>query len=160
MVVSRVVLLAVAAGLSAMPASAQTRPRCLHGMGETEVQKERRLEALDAADLIIRILDRRPKDTAYPSWETLGDSPMVSSYRGMAGRRGDLARKIAWGAAEPLPGWRIHYVAAQDGYAFSLTDLRDPCAMTFASNDTGIVIEGRPADRRGQVRVIPLDSTN
>jgi len=77
----------------------------------------------------------------------------------MAGPRGDLARKIQWGAEQPLPGWQIHYVAAQDGYAFSLTDLRDPCSLTFASNDTGMLIQGRPADRSGPARVIPLDST-
>ena len=165
-VLSRAILLAAIAGLSAatagppaQPAPAQIRPRCLHGADETEMQRQRRLEALDASDLIVRILDRRPKDTAYPSWEELGDSPMVDTYRRVTGPRGDLARKIAWGADEPLPGWRIHYVAAQDAYAFSLTDLRDPCALTFASNDTGVVIAGRPADRRGQMRVIPLDST-
>ena len=76
-----------------------------------------------------------------------------------AGPRGDLARKIQWGAEQPLPGWEIHYIAAQDGYAFSLTDVRDPCSLTFASNDTGMLIQGRPADR-GPVRVIPLDSTH
>jgi hypothetical protein len=78
----------------------------------------------------------------------------------MAGTWGDLVRKIDWDTDQPLPGWRIHYVAAQDGYAFSLSDLRDPCQFTFASNDTATVIQGRLADRRGQVRVIPLDSTH
>jgi hypothetical protein len=147
--------------LSLTPAFAQTRaPRCLHGDGETEVQKQRRLEALDAADLIVRILDRRPRNSAYPEWEALGTSAMVNAYRGMAGKRGDLVRKIRWGADQPLPGWQIHYVAAQDGYAFSLTDRRDPCEFTFGSNDTGMVIEGHPADRSGQGGVIPLDSSH
>ena len=157
---SRLGLLLVLVGLSMAPAMAQTRgPRCLHGENETEVQAQRRLEALDAADLINRLIDRRPRESVYPTWEALGKSPMVASYRGIAGPRGDLVRKIEWGAEQPLPGWRIHYVAAMDGYAFSLTDLRDPCTLTFASNDTGTVIEGRPADRSGRVRVIPLDST-
>ena len=148
-------------GLSMVPALAQTRvPRCLHGENETEVQAQRRVEALDATDLINRLIDRRPRNSAYPTWEALGKSPMVNSYRGMAGKRGDLVRKIEWGADQPLPGWQIHYVAAQDGYAFSLTDLRDPCELTFASNDAGMLIQGRPADRSGQIRVIPLDSTH
>ena len=147
--------------LSLAPAVAQTRtPRCLHGMGESDIQKQRRLEALDMADLIVRILDRRPRDGAYPEWETLGKSPMVNSYRGMAGRRGDLVRKIRWGSDQPLPGWGIHYVAEQDGYAFSLTDLRDPCELTFAADDSGMLIEGTPADRSGQGGVIPLDSSH
>jgi hypothetical protein len=143
------------------PALAQgIQPRCLHGGRETEVQAERRVEALDASDLVIRVLDRNPRGTAYPSWEALAKSPRIASLRGMAGRPGDLARKMQWGGDQPLPGWRIHYVAAQDGYAFSLTDIRDPCQFTLASNDTGMVIEGTPADRRGQVRTIPLDSTH
>lgn len=161
MVVSRPGLLLALMCLSLVPGLAQTRgPRCLHGVGESDVQKQRRLEALDAADLVARILDRRPRDSAYPAWEALGKSPMVNAYRGMAGKRGDLVRKIRWGADQPLPGWQIHYVAAQDGYAFSLTDLRDPCELTFAVNDTGMLIEGNPADRNGQGGVIPLDSTH
>lgn len=154
------VLLALV-GLSMAAAMAQTRPaRCLHGENEIDAQGRRRLEALDAADLINRVLERRPRNSEYPTWEELGNSPMVASYRGIAGERGDLARKIQWGADQPLPGWRIHYVAAQDGYAFSLTDLRDPRGLTFASNDSGMLIEGRPADRSGRPRVIPLDSTH
>jgi len=133
--------------------------RCLHGERETQVQAERRVEALDASDLINQVLERNPRNRAYPSWEALAKSPRIASLRGMSGRTGDLARKMDWGAEHPLLGWRMHYVAAQDGYAFSLTDIRDPCQLTFASNDSGTVIEGRPADRRGQVRTIPLDSS-
>lgn len=159
---SRIGLLMAGIGLWVSAAPAQTiQPlRCLHGQNETQVQAQRRNEALDAADLINRLIDRRPRNSEYPTWEALGTSPMVNSYRGMAGPRGDLVRKIEWGTEEPLPGWRIHYVAAENGYAFSLTDLRDPCELTFASNDTGMVIEGRPADYRGRVRTIPLDSTH
>lgn len=159
--VSRLGLLFALFVLSMVPVLAQTRaPRCLHGENETEVQLQRRTEALDAADLINRLIDRRPRNSEYPTWEELAKSQMVASYRGIAGARGDLVRKIQWGADQPLPGWRIHYVAAEDGYAFSLTDMRDPCQLTFASNDMGTVIEGRPADRRGQPRTIPLDSTH
>ncbi len=161
MVVSRLGLVLALMCLSLAPGLAQTRaPRCLHGQDETDVQKQRRLEALDMADLIVRILDRLPRDSAYPGWESLGKSQMVNSYRGMAGKRGDLVRKIRWGTDEPLPGWGIHYVAAQDGYAFSLTDLRDPCELTFSANDSGMLVEGIPADRSGQVSTIPLDSSH
>jgi hypothetical protein len=156
---SRFGLLLALVGLSVVPAMAQTRARCLHAENETEAQQQRRIEALNAADLINRMLDRRPRNSEYPTWDEFGKSPMVASYLGMAGPRGDLARKIQWGAEQPLPGWEIHYIAAQDGYAFSLTDVRDPCSLTFASNDTGMLIQGRPADR-GPVRVIPLDSTH
>lgn len=162
MALVRIGLLAIVLGAWLGPASAQTiqAPRCLHGERETQPQVQRRLEALDAADLINRVLDRMPPDPGFPTWEALATSPAVTTLRGVAGARGDVARKMEWGSDEPLPGWRIHYVAASDAYSFSLLDSRDPCQLTFASNDSGVVIEGRPADRRGRVRVVPLDSTH
>ena len=156
---SRIGLLVIVVGLWSAPSSAQIGPRCLHGESETHVQQQRREDAVDGADLINRMLNRRPRGTAYPTWEELAKSPMVTSYRSMAGRPGDLARKMQWGGDQPLPGWRIHYVAAEAAYALSLTDLRDPCQLTVATNDTGLVIVGRPANLRGEVRVIPLDSS-
>lgn len=158
--VSRASLILIALGLWIVPTSAQTRlPRCLHGDSETQVQQQRRAEAIEGADLINRLLYRGRRDTAYPTWEALAKSPRIASFRGIAGRLGDLVRKMEWGTDEPLPGWRIHYVATPDAYAFSLTDMRDPCQFTVAGNDTGAVIEGRPADLRGQPRTIPLDSS-
>ena len=158
---SRIGLLLAFLILWMAPAAAQIRPApCLHGESETDAQRQRRTDALDAADLINRLIERRPRNTPYPTWAALAKSPMVASYRGLAGSRGDLVRKMVWGSEQPLPGWRIHYVAAEDGYALSLIDLRDPCQLTVATNDTAVVIEGRPPDRRGQLRVIPLDSSH
>jgi hypothetical protein len=153
-------LVLLAVSLSAVPSSAQgVLPRCLHGQNETATQAERREEALDAMDLINRVLERHPKNAAFPTWEALAKSPAVASFRGMSGKRGELARKMTWGTDQPLPGWRIHYVAAQDAYAFSLTDMRDSCQFTYSSNDTGVVIEGRPANGSRRPRVVPLDSS-
>ena len=156
---SRIGLLVVVVGLWSAPSSAQIGPRCLHGESETQVQQRRREEAIDGADLINRILDRGRRDTAYPTWEALAKSPRIAAQRGIAGRVGDLVRKMEWGTDQPLPGWLIHYVAAEDAYAFSLTDIRDPCQLTVASNDTGTIIAGRPVDLRGQPRTVPLDSS-
>ena len=156
---SRMGLLMIAVGLWSAPSSAQVGPRCLHGQSETQVQQQRREDAVDSADLINRILNRRPRATAYPTWEELAKSPMVTSLRSVSGRSGDLARRMQWGGDQPLPGWRIHYVAAETAYALSLTDLRDPCQFTVATNDTGLVIEGRSANLRGEMRTIPLDSS-
>jgi hypothetical protein len=160
MSLSRISLVSIAVALWIAPSSAQPRlSRCLHGETETPMQAQRREEALDGADLINRMLERHRPGAAYPTWEALAKAPAVTSLRGLAGVRGDLARKMEWGADEPLPGWRIHYVSASHGYAFSLTDSRDPCQLTLTSNDSGIVFEGRPVDRRSRVRVIPLDSS-
>lgn len=156
---SRIGLLMIAVGLWSAPSSAQIGPRCLHGQGETQIQQQRREDAVDGADLINRILNRRPRGTAFPAWEELAKSPAVAQFRTLPGRPGDLARRMQWGGDQLLPGWRIHYVAAEDAYALSLTDLRDPCQFTVATNDTGLVIEGRPANLRGEMRTIPLDSS-
>jgi hypothetical protein len=133
--------------------------RCLHGASESVVQAQRREEARDAAHLINRVLRRNPTSRApYPSWEDLANSPVLDSYRSMGGRLGDLARKIEWGTDDPLPGWRIHYVSEKDEYAFSLTDIRDPCRFTYSSNDTGTVIEGSPVGPNN-FGIVPLDSS-
>jgi hypothetical protein len=75
-------------------------------------------------------------------------SPLLAQLRGMGGPLGELARRIRWGEAEPLPGWEIHYVSGATGFAFSLTDTRDPCRFTYSSNDTGVIVEGQPAESR------------
>jgi hypothetical protein len=68
--------------------------------------------------------------------------------RSDGGPLGELARKIEWGAAFPLLNWRIHYVAQQNEYAFSFVDTADPCGLTYSTNDTGVVVEGRPVTNR------------
>ena len=157
---SRAGLALIGVSLWIVPSAAQPLlSRCLHGQNESPVQAQRREEALDATDVINRVLERSPRAAAFPTWEALAKSAPVMSLRETIGRRGELARKMAWGTDQPLPGWRIHYVAAQDRYAFSLTDIRDACQFTFASNDTGVVIEGRPANQGRQPRVVPLDSS-
>ena len=152
-------LIVIAVVLWSVPAFAQVGQRCLHGDNETRMQQQRREDAIDTADLINLILERIHRDSAYPTWEALAKSPLVASALGASGRTGDLARRIQWGAEQPLPGWLIHYVVGEETYAFSLTDIRDPCQLTISTNDTRLVIEGRPANVRGQMRVIPLDSS-
>jgi hypothetical protein len=123
------------------PLLAQGQQACLHAGLETNVEAQRRQDALAATRMINTLVGgglpvRAP---AYPTWEQVAGLAGLASLRSMGGPMGDLARRIQWGAREPLPGWRIHYVAGEDGYAFSLTDTRDPCAFTYSSNDTGIV---------------------
>jgi hypothetical protein len=155
----RVSLLLVALGAWDDPALAQSRQTCLHSSDETAVQGMRRQEAQAATELIVRVLDPLPNSTAvYPTWEELATSTAVDRYRNFAGARGDLARKMRWGTDEPLPGWRIHYVASLEHYAFSLTDVRDACRLTYSANDTGEIIEGRVFNRR-RIGIVPLDSS-
>jgi hypothetical protein len=162
MSVFRVVGLFAIVAIAAVPASAQIprAPQCLHEEFETALQAQRREDALTGADLINRVLGRKSAGTAYPAaWDAIAKWPSLSDFRGMSGRQGDLARKIAWGSEEPLPGWHIHYVAAPTAYAFSLADMRDPCRLTFSSDESGVVVEGRPTSTRPPFRIVPLDSS-
>jgi hypothetical protein len=161
MSVSRIVRLFVVVAFAAGPASAQVprAPQCLHEESESAFQAQRREEALAGADLINRVLARKSVGAAYPAWDAVAKWAPLAEFRGISGKQGDLARKMAWGTDEPLPGWRIHYVAAPTAYAFSLADARDPCRLTFSSDETGVVVEGRPASTRSPFRVVPLDSS-
>jgi hypothetical protein len=144
---------------TAAPAQLAQLPRaCLHLSNETAAEAERREEALESVRLIDRALQMRPPFTRgpFPSWQELAMSPAVMRLRAVAGRQGEVARAIRWGSEEPLPGWAIHYIAAQSGYAFSLTDSRDACKFTFYANDEGLIVGG--LDVHGRSGLIPLDT--
>ena len=93
---------------------------------------------MDGADLVKRLLNRRPRAAAYPTGKAGGVADgRVDFAVCQAGRA--ICRRMQWGD-QPLPGWRIHHVAAESGTPWSLIDLRDPCQLTVATNDTGLVI--------------------
>ena len=155
---SRLASILVGAAVLAGPALAEAQA-CLHTGLESPAEARRREDALAAARMITGAMDRSARlpnqPAGYHTWEELGSSPVVAMLRGMGGPMGELARRIQWGSSEPLPGWRIQHVSADDAYAFSLTDTRDPCGFTYFSTESGAVIEGYPVDegRRGIVPV-------
>ena len=157
-----ILFLAIGAALigAGAPAAAQRQPplrnTCLHGSNENAIDAQRREEALLAVGLITQALARPLQRMPYPSWEALAESAGVARLRGMAGQTGDLARQMRWGAAEPLPGWTIHYVAGLGAYAFSLTDARDGCAFTYHANDTGLLVAGVATQPRPMM--VPLET--
>jgi hypothetical protein len=142
----RAVALALALVCGATPALAQCR-----------VDAARRDEALVAVRLIARALMRvgATRMAPYPRWEELAGSSAVAALRGMGGPAGEVARKIRWGAAEPLPGWQIHFVTSGDSYALSLTDTLESCGFSYYSNDTGVISEGQPITGRGP-GIVPI----
>jgi hypothetical protein len=143
--------------LYAGPVAAQATEACLHAGLESAPEARRRDEALAAARMINTLAGNRlpNRPPVYLTWQQIADSPQLASLRGTGGPAGDLVRKIRWGTDEPLPGWAIHYVSSENGYAFSLTDTRDPCLFTYASNDRGVIVEGQPISRRG-AGIVPL----
>jgi hypothetical protein len=112
---------------------------CLHEEPETIMQRDRRLEAIRAMQMIesvaASIVTKR-----NPSWEELSRASRLQSYRNEGSPAGDLARKIRWGQVEPLPGWRILWVNDRVVVpTFSLTDVWDPCRFTLSSVDPAVI---------------------
>jgi hypothetical protein len=132
---------------------------CLHDNTETPAQKARREEALAAMRMIDYAVRKTP--VTRPSrmtWERLAGAPVVRELKAMEGRVGDLARTLAWGEREPLPGWRVAWLQASPtlqaprSVLFSLTDTRDPCAFKYRSDDPDVIPPGA-----GGVRLLPLN---
>jgi hypothetical protein len=126
------------------------RRACLHGADETPVEAGRRTEALAAMRMIEDVLSSFPGLRAQgPAWDELARSSGLERRRNMSGPVGDLARKIRWGASEPLPGWGIAYVPGRGSVRYALTDLRDPCGFTYSSEDPDVI-------PRNRGRLVPL----
>jgi hypothetical protein len=114
------------------------RAECLHGRDETEAERQRRAEAFAAVRLIAGLLERVPvSPLGYPDWQTLARSKAVMDLRSGTGAAAELARKIQWGDAEPLPGWTLTYVRSQFRVRFALSDSRDPCGFSYDSDQLG-----------------------
>jgi hypothetical protein len=128
---------------------------------------ERRTEALRAVRMfnsaavaergspLLPRLPRRPQPP-YPAWSDLATSGMVGMWRTDGGPTGDLARKIRWGDDEPLAGWQIHWIANADGYAFTLTDVRDRCGFSYSSDERGVILQG--VNLQPRYSVIPAET--
>lgn len=115
---------------------------CLHDTRESDAEADRRIEALRAMRLIAYAVSTtagRGRHARFPSWAALAASPVVESLRNGSGTAAELARRIAWGSGEPLPGWRLSYAVTVADVRFALTDERDPCGFTYASTDPQVI---------------------
>ena len=156
---SRLSWMVLGVALCAQPALAQARA-CLHMGIESPAEVRRREEALAAVRMINTAMGRGGRvpnqPVEYPTWEELAASSPVATLRGMGGPLGELARKIEWGGDEPLPGWEIHHVSGPNAYAFSLTDLRDPCRFAYVADETGTIVEGHPINGGRRGGIVPI----
>ncbi len=116
---------------------------CLHDTNETAVEAQRRTEALVAMRLISSIVADAavgaPRLGSFPAWDALAGLPAVAVLRNGSGPAAEVARRIDWGGAEPLPGWGIAYVTTRTDVRFALTDLRDPCGFSYSSTDPQVI---------------------
>lgn len=116
---------------------------CLHDSSETAVEAQRRAEALIAMRLIASVVAGAaagsPRLGVFPAWDALANLAAVAALRNGSGPAADLARRMDWGGAEPLPGWGIAYVATRTDVRFAMTDLRDPCGFSYSSTDPHVI---------------------
>jgi hypothetical protein len=84
----------------------------------------------------------------YPTWQELG-----ATNPGKVPGSGVI---VAWGAEEPVAGWRIHYISDEQSYVFTLTGTNDVCGAVFVSDDTARVIAGH--DTGYHAGVVPLST--
>jgi hypothetical protein len=156
-------LIAVLVFASATSASAQSPQTCQIGRALTQAEEQRRLEGLTAVQLIADVLNvastpvpGASRQRRFPSWEELSDSLAVDRLVASGKLKRDVAMRMQWGAAEPLPGWEVRLVPGRDsGYALSLRDRRDPCGFGYLSDETGFIAETRPV-RGDRGLIVPL----
>jgi hypothetical protein len=158
-----VILLLAPMLLVAQPQRLAAQEQC----SSTGPSSERRTDALRAVRMfntavaaergspLLPRLPRRPLPP-YPSWSDLATSGMVGMWRTDGGPTGDLARKIRWGDDEPLPGWQMHWIANADGYAFTLTDMRDRCGFSYSSDERGVILQA--INLQPRYSVIPAET--
>jgi hypothetical protein len=122
-------------------------------------------EALKAVKMIMAAAaqergPRLPNAPARPfprSWEALASSPAVGTWKTDGGPMGQLARKIRWGSAEPLPGWRMHWVSTDDAYEFTLSDTRDVCRFSYSADERELITKGVSVEP--PFGVVPVDTS-
>jgi hypothetical protein len=102
------------------PAPSAQQPACLHGPGETEADRQLRVQALSAA----RAINTRQSELA-----SRGDYVYVPLER--------------LGTIRVAPaGFETELVTDAKAYAFSIKDTRDPCRFTLFSDQNGVIFVG------------------
>jgi len=124
MIVGGVVALVVGLlGLSALrPVVAQQQDQgaCLHGPGETDVQKDRRVAAVAHMRTITRA-----------EFKGTGQGPFVP------------LDQIA-GLSTPPSGFTVQLVASPSEFLLSVKDTRDPCHFSLFTDQAGLIYIGQP----------------
>jgi hypothetical protein len=104
--------------------------------------------------LVPRTPGRKPQP--YLGWDAIGASTTIAMWKTDGGPSGDLARNVRWGADEPLPGWRMHWMSDADHYAFTLTDMCDATGFAYVSDERGRVLQARDTEPAAVLR--PVES--
>jgi hypothetical protein len=90
----------------------------------------------------MRLIDealRTWRGLVMPSWEELAKSPAVAYLLDEETSRGDLARRIQWGASEPLPGWQLRWTVTRSDLHFQFVDVSGPGGFTLSSRDPCVI---------------------
>jgi len=129
------------AGIFLLFSTAAQAQQCLHDNNETQPQKQRRIDAVNAVRRIntAEAWNKSDVNKFVPFTELVTSA----SWKKLNGEDG---LKLSDGAIGILPGFELHLSTDGTGYSMSLTDKSDPCMFTVYSNDVGIVFTGYPID--------------
>ena len=121
-------------------ATAQAQ-QCLHDKNETQQQKQRRFDAVNAVRRINTAeVQNMPEAKKFVPFTELINSATWKKLNSQG------PQKLSDSAIGIVPGFELHLSADGTSYSLSLTDQSDPCMFTVYSNDVGIVFTGYPID--------------
>jgi len=127
-------------GMIALFCTAAQAQQCLHDKNETEQQKQRRFDAVNAVRRINTAeFSNMPDARKFVPFTELTKS---ASWK----KLNNEAPKLTDGAIGILPGFELRLSTDGTSYSLSLTDKSDPCMFTLYSNDAGIIFTGYPID--------------
>ena len=132
-------LLQLLASLAIFCATAQAQ-QCLHDNSEIPLQKQRRVDAVNA---VRRINTAQAQNRAVAN-KFVPFAELVASTAWKDLNKGQL--KLSDGAIDLLPGFELRLTTDGRSYALALTDKSDPCKFTLYSDDVGIIYTGYPID--------------
>jgi hypothetical protein len=124
---------------------AEAQP-CLHGDGEHQLERDRRLSALNAVRIINTAQSGHiARFGRYVTLAELAVSPAMQRFQEAAGHVGDTYRKMSFRlGAEILPGFAARLLTDGQTYLLSLEDASDPCRFSYVSDEGGLIRRADP----------------
>ena len=110
--------------------------QCLHGAGETDEQKARRREALQATRQINTLQANSPSGR---QGKYMNQTEMAVYYADLTKQKPAAQPLIFDPASEVLPGWQLTLDKSEKGYWFMIKDKTDPCGFAWVSNQAGLI---------------------
>lgn len=115
--------------------------QCLHGAGETDEQRARRREALQATRQVNNLQANRLEAR---EGKFLNQTEMAMYYADLTRKQPATQPLIFDPTSEIIPGWQLTLDKSEKGYWFMIKDKTDPCGFAYVSNQQGVIFTAEP----------------